>query len=653
MAYPREVYLSKDQESKLRAYLRDEIINHDAERGGWVDDVKLWDQLYWAKPESEASSGPLKGGSTLIIPLIATTVESIHARNMTTLFALEQFTALKLPPIWDDISHDLERLLDHEMLKGADIYSMADSTLLENTKFGTAVGKSGYERIVKTAVRYIGDERMEFEVPVKQGVCINGVQLTNFLMPFRCNDPQTADWCGEEHTATPYEIRCHEDSGFFRKGVIDKLGGWLENPPNTSPSQSFRQSQEVNENRQQVWPKQITWREIWLSWDTVGDGKKREIVVHYHYDSDEFFSIRYNWNNDLHRQYRYLNHFPVPFRWTGIGICKMLDQFQIEVTTQHRQKIDNGTIANMRMIKIRKLAGYGPNEPIFAGKIWLVDDKDDIESFQLGEIYPSGYQNEQLAVIYSQQRSGVNELTLGMPQTGTPGTAAGDLTRVQEGNKRHDYSYKAVKKFIGQLTQDALCNVMQFGVRNAEIYTYLTKGERVRQFLSEDNIPLVRQGVIIDVGLAGQNQNKLLDRASWTQVSGMLTQYYANIIGLAQQMGDPKLQMMIGVKAILAGTEGMQQVLEAFDLRGINKLIVTQDDLIRFSPLIAQLVQMMGLNPEVQQQMMMQQQGIMPNAGSQQLIPQQSTGITGPSQLIQSPGMGLLNPINTTVGGNI
>lgn len=650
MAYPKEIFLSPEQENKLRAYLRDELINHDAERSSWVDDVKLWDQLYWAKPESEASSGPLKGGSTLIIPLIATTVESLHARNMTGLFALEQFLTLKLPPVWSDIDHDLERLLDHEIVNVADIYSMVNSASLENTKFGTAVGKSGYKRETKWAVRYIGDERSEFEVPIKQNVCIDGVQLTNFLMPFRCNDPQTADWCGEEHEATPFQIKQMVDSGLFREDTMEKLTGWLNNTPTGSPSQDFTDSQRAQENRQIVWPKTIRWKEIWLGWDTVGDNRTREIIVHYHVDSDTFLSVRYNWYNDLHRQYRYVNHFPIPYRWPGIGVCKMLDQFQIEVTTQHRQKIDNGTIVNMRMIKIRKLAGYGPNEPIYAGKIWLVDDKDDIEAFQLGELYPSGYQNEQLAVIYSQQRSGVNELTLGMPASGTPGTAAGDLSRVQEGNKRHDYTFKALKRFVTEVSKDAICNVMQFGVKNIEIYNYLTNGEKVKAFLNEQNIPLVRDGVALEVDLAGQNENNIIDRASWTQITGMLTQYYGNILTLIQQLGDPNLALMVAIKAIMAGGESMQQVLESFDLRNINKLIITPSDITRFSPQIGQFIQLMNQDP-MMLQMMQQQQMSMQNGNPQQITAGQSINSGSPG-LIQSPGMGLVNPINTTVGGN-
>jgi hypothetical protein len=146
----------------------------------------------------------------------------------------------------------------------------------------------------------------------------------------------------------------------------------------------------------------------------------------------------------------------------------------------------------------------------------------------------------------------------------------------------------------------------------------------------------------------------------------MLTQYYTNIIGLMQQLGDPMLGMMVALKAITSGGEAMQQVLESFDLRNVHKLIITQQDIQRFSPQIGQFMQMMNVDPTMagqmlQQQMMMQQQqlqmgqqmgqqGGMGNNGSQLTLGQGSG--QGSSGLIQSPGMGIVNPVNTTVGGN-
>jgi hypothetical protein len=327
MDFPPNIKLSKDAEDRLRSYLDTEIQNHRAERGDWVDDLTNLQVDYWAKPSEEVKTFPFKGACNIVIPLTAIAVEAVHAREMTTLFALDQFTTLKLPSQFEELTSDTEKVIDNVLLKQLDIYKFADNSLLENKKLGSAIGKTGYEKIIKRAIKYVGTEEIPFDVISKQGATVDSVPLP--------------------------------------------------------------------------------WFEIWLSFDVDGDGKDEEIVVHFHWESQSFFSIRYNWYSDLHRPYEIGNYFPMENRWAGIGIGKQVEQFQMEATTLLRQRIDNGTLSNMRMYKIKQGIGYGPDEPIFPGKIWLVEEADDISEIVMNEIYPSGYNNEQQAVIYSNQRTGV------------------------------------------------------------------------------------------------------------------------------------------------------------------------------------------------------------------------------------------------------
>jgi hypothetical protein len=148
------------------------------------------------------------------------------------------------------------------------------------------------------------------------------------------------------------------------------------------------------------------------------------------------------------------------------------------------------------MFKINKLSGYGLGEPIFPGKLWFVDSMDDIESIQAGEVYPSSFNDEISTLNYVQQRSGINELSLGMPQAGTPGTATSDMSRLQEGNRKWDYSYKSYKRFITEISRDVIYNSMQFGTRNIEIFANIPNGSAVQQFIKQAPLSLVREQLI-------------------------------------------------------------------------------------------------------------------------------------------------------------
>ena len=76
----------------------------------------------------------------------------------------------------------------------------------------------------------------------------------------------------------------------------------------------------------------------------------------------------------------------------------------------------------MRMLAVKKQSGIAPDEPIFPGKIWFLDDPSrDVQVLQMSEIYQSAFANEASIQLYSDKRTGVNETILGLPQQGTPG----------------------------------------------------------------------------------------------------------------------------------------------------------------------------------------------------------------------------------------
>lgn len=577
--YPRELILDSGTERRLISFLETELLNHYQERSPWMTRLLRMQRDYWAEPTTKRATFPFTGASTIVIPLTAVAVEAVHARTMTTLFALNQLvSATPRSSGWADYARPVEKFLNQELLGEMHARRRLDSSILEIEKFGTGIGKVGYEKLIKTAIRAMPDgTEIEYPVTVRDGAVLDSVALGRFLMPFSSTDPQTSPWCGEEHARTPYDVLQMEESGFFRAGTMKKLEHWVaqKNRNSTGVERQFMQSQEKLEDREAQWPNLIDWVEIWMGFNVDGGEHNHEIVVHYHRPSRTILSVRYNWHDDLHRPYRVGVYFPVEHRWTGIGIGKQNEQFQKEITTQHRQRLDNATLANMRMIKISKLSGYGPGEPIFPGKMWFVDDMSHVDTFQLGEIYNSAYNNEQATLMYSEKRTGVNDTTLGMPAAGTPGTATGDLARIQEGNKKFDYAYQNIKEYVQELITDTAVTIQQFGPRRIEYYTQVEGGQFVQQFFTMPS-EMIRHGLLIELNAAGQQQNKVLDRQNWISVATLLTQYYQGSLQLAQLAGNQQLIQYITQKGLIAGTEAMRQVLETFDIRNVDRIILSE-----------------------------------------------------------------------------
>lgn len=569
--------LDPDTEAAIVSYLFEELYNHYSERDQRLQLILQWQKDYWAEPVKKRATFPFAGASTIIIPTTAIAVEALHARFMTTLFSLDDLVSMKaVSSFWSDAQRPYEAYFNQFLKKDVKIYDFANNFLLEDIKFGNGIGKAGYECIKKRSIRRVGDVEQEFDVTVREGAVIDAVSVGRFLMPYVAQDPQTAPWVGEEHTMSLYEMKLNQDSGLFYPGTYERMLPWAIN--NTSGTMGQERQFEINQQRlektEPIFPRQIDFQEIWFAWPLMPDEPPVEIQVLFHYPTKSLLAARYNDFTDVHRPYRTAKFFPLEHRWLGVGICKMNEQFQRTVTQITRQRLDGGTLSNMGMLKVHKLSGYGPKEPIFPGKMWFLDDMSHIEPFSLTDIQPSSYANESATQIYSQQRTGVNEVTLGMPQVGTPGTATSDLARIAEGKAKYDFALRNVKECFTDLFVDAACIQQQYGAKNVK-YLAFDGAEEIQKVLSVPD-QFIRDGLIFTFAVNSQAQNKVIDQQQWQQVATITQQYWVNMMGIAQASGNPQLMQEVMIKAAQSGTEVFKQLLESYDIKNIDRILLTE-----------------------------------------------------------------------------
>lgn len=573
MTYPRLLNLDEETAAKLKTWLNTEIEQHRAERSQYDDQLVAYNQDYWAEPAVKEKTFPFKGACSIIIPLSAIAVEAIHASIMTTMFGMPDFLNVTVrDPTYADNTRAWEDYANYELTEKIKLRKKIEPAYLCLEKFGNGIAKSYYNNVTKYAIKEIGGEEVEIPVTIYDGADIASVHPSRFLMPFSSQDPQTAPWCGEVREANTAELEVMEQSGLFYEGVAEKLKDYWTSM--TAAEDKVQNAQDQNEKRVPiVWNVRQNWYEIWTDFDVDGTSRKKGIQIFYHYDAQLLMAVRYNTYSNLRRPYRCGVYIPVENRWAGIGICKQNDQFQLEVTIQHRQRIDNATIANIRMFKVAKMSGYGPKEPIFPGKMWFLDDMKDIEAFQIGEVYPSSYNNEQQAVLYSQQRTGVNELTLGMPQYGTPGTATSDMSRVQESRKKSDYVLHNIKQFTLDVVYDTFDIIQTFGPRDVKYLATNDPLGEVQQILSLPT-EAVRDALIFKLNISGQSSNQILDQQNWQQIAGFTQQYWTQMLNLAQGSGNPQLVQELTNKAMLAGTETFKQLLSNFNVKNLDRMLL-------------------------------------------------------------------------------
>lgn len=581
-SWPRMLVFDEDVEDLIRQWLDNEIENYNLEMTQMVEDWKRWQTLYWAEPATKERTFPFKRAANIVIPLAAIAVEAIHARLMNTLFSADPFWSIRpRSKDWQECSKPTERWLQSQVERGdtLKVYEFCDETTLELTKLGTCVGKSGYERLTKKTKTFVGKEEQDLYVDVKNGATLGRVPLTNFIMRLAAKDPQDAGIVGEKHRFTWSQLKQMVQSGRMDEDALEEIKNrWQEANQSNQPNDAETQVAEVRDkiaHTEPLWYQTFEVYELYFGFDVDKDGWDEEIVVDYHKESGKFLSARYNWYDDLHRPYRICNYVPVEGIWTGIGICKMTEQFQNEVTTIRRQRLDNATLANMSQLILKKGMGYGPGEAIFPGKMWFVDDpQKDMREFKLSEVYPSSLQNEMAVNRDSDKRTSVNDVILGLPQEGTPATATSDLTRLAEGNKRFDLVLKNYRRFMALLGTDVITNYQLFGDQEIHWEVLGEDGKFIDELLILPS-SLVRKGAIIELTVTDSITNQTTEKQEWLQLFQVATNHYAQVLQLAQMVvqfsGDPMPILMLASSALEKSDKLATELFKVYKIPGAEQ----------------------------------------------------------------------------------
>ena len=588
--WPKMLKLSSERELVLVSWLSSEIESAWVEKEDVVADWKKWQNQYWAQPETTVKNFPFKKAANIVIPLTAIAVEAVHARLMNTVWSVEPFWSIRpRSGRWIESAKPVEEWLQSEVENenSLDAFKFCSDTFMELCKLGTGIGKSGYTKIIKKSVRPAADGSNDpFYSVANNGATLEYVPCANFIMRAGEQDPQLSAWVGEEHSFTWGQMKKMSQSGRMSTKAIEKIRHWEQSNEGerTGSAADYKNEIEKLDKFEPMWHDEFRVQEIWCAFDIDGvDGEDEEIIVDYHHASGTILSTHHNWYSDLHRPYRVVQYVNVEGRIWGIGIGKQNEQFQDIITTIKRQSLDNATLANMRMLAVKKQSGISPDEPIFPGKIWFLDDPSrDVQVLQMSEIYQSAYANEQSIQLYSDKRTGVNETILGLPQQGTPGTATGDLARIAEGNKRFDLVLRNIRRWLGLLSQDVLSNYQQFGDQQRHWLVKEEEGGWIERVL---NMPqeLVRSGAIVELSATSSLVNRQVEQQQWMSLFTVISNYYRQIIELSQ-LFDPQIMAQAAQRAVAMSDEAMKRLLATFEVPEAEKLLFLGDQNERPAP---------------------------------------------------------------------
>lgn len=587
----REFALSDEREQELKAYIEDELNRAIGDRGLFDENLKVWQEIYDAPPNEEADDFPFVGASNITIPVIKEAVNTLTAQlTQVVITPSPRWVVRTDNNDWKKFSGIIERFLDRASREDMKIDANLETWILECVKYGTSILQVTYEKVYKDYMVFGRDGKTSWPSRrlVRQGPTVYNVPLQDFFIPFSSTDIQNARWVAKRIRLNGVELKRREKAGIFKN--VDQV---MQGNPTQEPVQGDLPMDEpvlehIEESQKATPSIRDTYEifEWWGVWDVRNDGNLWEVRVYYHLRSNTLLRKEFNpyWHGQ--RPFIPLRYFPIEYRFYGQGLCEQLEQIQEEITTIHKQRLDNATLANVRAYKVRKLSGaLKPGDPIYGGQIIPVTEMDDVEPFQLGEVYPSSFENEMLARNYAERLSGVNDATMRGGQPVSRTTATAQLALLQEQSKRFDQTIRKIRFGLKELADFIFLYYFQFGIEPSKPVQWL--GEKGKAISAIFSLPYetVDQGLGFEAAAPTSQVNKEQQRQQYLAVFNLLVQMYEKFWLLLGNIGVPP-----DILAIIAGSmartskDFLWQVLERMDVTNPDEALATLSVIERILP---------------------------------------------------------------------
>lgn len=583
MAFPtpnelRHVPLSAEQETELKGFLSVELEQAEADRVGLIDRLKREIQLYEAVPDEASKAWPWNNASNLVVPIIGSMCDTIFPRIYSTIFGVDPLiTVEEKDPDWADNAKAYQEFFDLIQKAELDLPRISESWFLEAIIHGTSVVKIVWDRIEQSVKTYDSDGEITKEKKrmTKDGPALYRVPLADFFIPMYAKSIKDAPWVA--HRIRTYWGRLEQ---LERSGVYKNLGEIMYS--SEFRSDEYTRKREELEDNTPSYQEEYELFEVWLEYDYDGDGADENLIVTYHRPTNTILRVQFNPYWHMRKPFRELIYWPRHDRFYGIGIAAMVAPMQDEISTIHNQNIDNRTIANTRMWEVvagstadRNFDGVAPGRTIKVDRLG-----EEIQPIQLGDVYTSFMETENIALRYAQQRTGVSDFLTGVDSGAGSGgreTATTTMVRMQEARTRFNWSMDSVRYALTDIAELTTSLLQQFADENS-MNRYLAPENAilVQEFLSlpeED----VRSKATLKVTASTASLNKEAEKQNLIALVQMLQQQAMNFeMPFVQMILSPQVPPEMKEYAMdkLNGMHILfKRILQIFDSRNTDEIL--------------------------------------------------------------------------------
>src|SRR6266404_1834292 len=449
-----DVDFGKDVEHDIEHYVEDQV-RYLEQSHKELHDVKLpkWRQLYLGTPAEQTRNFPFPNAANTVVQVIGETVDTMTARVMGLIWAthpawaFKSYAAAKSAKERKEIEakrRTLEEFMEVMGIEPTELNLQFTEALwfTDAAKFGTAFVKIGVEKQVESVVVVYDEAKSKKRIKgvdevIHSGPTVSKLRHEDVMADARAQKLEDADFVIVRHSLSRAKLLDRKFRGIYDEKMVDEIE---KSPDRSTPRPA--EAQELNDQgvHQSAYP------ETTAEWDIYEcyfpwwhNGRKYRLIYSYHNKTKKVLRKVFNFlpKNELP-----VKRAKLGYRTDGLyghGYGELLENYQEELSTVHNQRLDNATVANIRALRISPSArALDANVELYPAAL-IVAEKDQIESIQVGDVYQSTFQNEQMTLELVARRAGITPAvsgqgTGGMQKKPQVYSSQGTLAVMQENN---------------------------------------------------------------------------------------------------------------------------------------------------------------------------------------------------------------------------
>ncbi len=541
-------------------------------------------RAYYHEPLEAIKNFPFARASNLVIPIVATDVDTAVARYMSLLFEPGSLWHTKAyRPDMVEYARVINEFLpwaQKNELRGLRQHIQAG--VFETALLGTGVWKTRYAREERYVYEYREQQTGPFDVngqriqQLKRGIIrdapdVRHVPLYDFMVNANATNLDDAVWCAERVMLSSATFANRVNSGLY--AMPPNLAGWDRNARGSIVQQELENMQRLKAQR----PDALELFEGWFDWDLRGDGMMQSLVMTMHLPTQTLVRADYNPFFNQLKPYDVAQYVKVPTSFYGVGLHHMLYGFQDEVSTMHNQRIDNNTVSNVSMFKALKGGNITEGEPLFPGRILFVDTMEEIMPMNMGQPITADLGTEQAVMQYATRRTGLSDLDYGIGNVNTAyGTASGLNQLSTESKKRGDTPMASLRDAIAGIGLKVLELYQQRNQRQKQVFVLGDEDGDIMEAVLQFPTEIIRLGLAVEVTASSTKNSKELElRANsilFQQLIGYYTQLQQFMAVAASPQAPPPVQQA-AVSAVQGMTIMMERILEGYQIPDAKRMI--------------------------------------------------------------------------------